>query len=197
MPIRTSSAARDQDSGVEPELPTRFDGLRRQADAVVDHMRPQIDAVSDYARDEPTKALLIAAATGAGLMALIALMARSSRPALPVPKASTLAAIRDAALDLADRAHTVASDTMDRWATTQKRAGEAYDSASTSVGTAADAASEAWKSLREQTAPVVDKLRPQIDAVTAYARDEPTRAALGVAAAGAVLVGLMTMLRRD
>jgi ElaB/YqjD/DUF883 family membrane-anchored ribosome-binding protein len=51
--------------------------IRDKTDAMVERIQPQISAVSDYARNEPTKAVLIAAATGAGLMALIALLARA------------------------------------------------------------------------------------------------------------------------
>ena len=67
----------------------------------------------------------------------------------------------------------------------------AADAAESVTETVADA----WKSLRDQAAPMVDKLRPQIEAATNYARDEPARTALGLAAAGAVLIGLMAMIR--
>jgi len=42
---------------------------------------------------------------------------------------------------------------------------------------------------------VVDKLKPQIDALASYAKEDPTRAALGVATAGALVIGLLAMLR--
>ena len=187
--------------------------LRDQTDAVVRRIQPQIDAVSSYARNEPTKAMLISAATGAALMGLVALIVRSggsSRPEVrDVGSAahSTLAAIREAAMDLADRAHSVAQNALD---STHKRAADALgagekratDAMSTAQKRAADAAesvtetvADAWKSLRDQAAPMVDKLRPQIEAATNYARDEPARTALGLAAAGAVLIGLMAMIR--
>ena len=80
-----------------------------QADAAVLRIQPQLAAVSTFARNEPTKALLISAAAGAALMGLIALMVRSSsRSPLGLggsalaAGASAMAAIRDAALDLAD-----------------------------------------------------------------------------------------------
>jgi len=60
----------------------------------------------------------------------------------------------------------------------------------------ADTVAETWASLRDQAAPVVDKLKPQIDALATYAKEDPTRAALGVATAGAVLIGLLSLLRR-
>src|SRR4030095_9290466 len=54
--------------------------IRDKTDAGVERIQPRIAAACDYARNEPTKALLIAAASGAGLMALLALLVRSSRP---------------------------------------------------------------------------------------------------------------------
>ena len=187
--------------------------LRDQTDAVVRRIQPQIDAVSSYARNEPTKAMLISAATGAALMGMVALIVRSGGSSRPdvrdVGSAahSTLAAIREAAMDLADRAHSVAQNALD---SSHKRAADALgagekratDAMSTAQKRAADAAesvtetvADAWKSLRDQAAPMVDKLRPQIEAATNYARDEPARTALGLAAAGAVLIGLMAMIR--
>lgn len=60
---------------------------QRGVDAVRDssqHLRDKALHASDsavgYIKDEPVKAMLIAAATGAALMALLSLMARSRRP---------------------------------------------------------------------------------------------------------------------
>ena len=60
---------------------------QRGVDAVRDssqHLRERALRASDsavgYVKDEPVKAMLIAAATGAALMALLGLMARSRRP---------------------------------------------------------------------------------------------------------------------
>ena len=58
-------------------LSERMRDVKDQASATLERWRPQLDSVASYARDEPTKALLIAAATGAGIMGLIALMSRS------------------------------------------------------------------------------------------------------------------------
>ena len=182
--------------------------IRDKTDAVVESIQPKIAAVSDYARNEPTKAVLIAAAAGAGLMALLALLARSSRPATPVSAGQrTMSAIRDAAIDLADRAHSVATQAI---GSAHKRASSAVDTAEQQASAAqeridavkqrasdvADSVAETWASLREQAAPVVDRLKPQFDALASYAKEDPTRAALGVATAGAVLIGLLALLRR-
>ena len=195
--------ASDEQASVTAELESSrvLQQIRDKTDAVVERIQPRIAAVSDYARSEPTKAVLIAAAAGAGLMALLALLARGSRPSPVGTGPRTMAAIRDAAIDLADRAHSVATETI---GAARKRASGAVDVAEQQAGDAkvrleamqkratdvADSVAETWASLREQAAPVVDKLKPQIDALATYAKDDPARAALGVATAGAVLIGL-------
>ena len=192
--------------------------LREKKDAAMESlqesMQPRIDAVSSFARNDPTKAVLISAATGAGLMALIALVVRvSNRPTNRTR--SAMATIRDAALDLADRAHNAATDAIaatherassaqdqveavqKRVQQAQKRAAELRQQAADAASSATDSATETWQSLRDQAAPVIERFRPQIDAVTSYAKEDPTRAALGAAAAGAVLLGLIAMIRRS
>jgi len=201
--------ARDEELSVTAELESGrvLQKIRDKTDEVVERMQPRIAAVSDYARNEPTKALLISAAAGAGLMALVALMARSPRSTPVSTGQRTMSAIRDAALDLADRAHSVASQAI---GAAHKRASSAADVADYQAGEAkqrleamqkrasevADSVAETWASLRDQAAPVVDKLKPQMDALATYAKEDPTRAALGVATAGAVLIGLLSLLRR-
>lgn len=185
----TASAAKDKIDDMVDDVdsgPPILQKLREQTDAMVERMRPQIDTVAGYARDEPAKAMLISAAVGAGLMGLLALVIRSGSrtAAVPVPKPGTLSGIRDAALDLADRAHHAASKAL---ASSQKQATSVADQAT-------DAIADTWKTIRDQTDPVIERFRPQIDAVTSYAKEEPARAALGLAAAGAVLLGLFAMI---
>lgn len=167
---------RDQADGL-------VDKVRPQIDAMVEKVRPQMDAIAAYAREEPTKALLISAAAGAGLMGLLGLMARPASRKEQATSAATsaMSALRDAAVDLADRAHDAA--------------GDALGSARKRASSAADTVAETWQSLREQAAPMVDKLRPQLDAVATYAKDEPARTALGVATVGAILLGLFSLAR--
>ena len=217
------------------EAATTLQKLRAQTDAVVERVRPQIDALSGYVRDEPTKSLLVAAATGAALMGLIALLTRpqSRTDELSSNAHSMLATMRDAALNLADRAHSAvdqAAATARKYTAqgqayadkgqkytdraskflaqsqkdadkAQKKAMKAAEKAQEQAESAGDDVSstvaDAWQSLRDQAAPVVDKLRPQIDAVTSYAKDEPARAALGVAVAGAALLGLLALVNRS
>jgi ElaB/YqjD/DUF883 family membrane-anchored ribosome-binding protein len=207
--MATSSSTTAQTTGDSNDSMTAVQRLREQADAVVERIQPQIAAVSSYAREEPTKALLISAAAGAALMGLFALVVRSgSRSPVESTAAagrSALAAIRDAALDLADSAQGMAADAV---ASAKKRvAGTAEESqkrAASSADSVSDAAADAWKKVRDQAAPLVekvrdqagplvDKIRPQIDAAAAYAKDEPVRAAIGLAAAGAIIAGLIAL----
>jgi hypothetical protein len=46
-------------------------------------------------------------------------------------------------------------------------------------------------------APVVDKIKPQLEAAAAYAKEEPARTALGLAAAGAIIAGLVALARQS
>jgi ElaB/YqjD/DUF883 family membrane-anchored ribosome-binding protein len=163
-----------------------------QASAVLDTIRPRIDAVSDYARAEPTKAMLIAAATGAGLMALVALAAgRSSSSRVKDLDRSDLAAALRSFAASAPKAVNDAADAGRKQASTMADAGREHASA------AADALADGWKQLREQAGPVMDRIRPQIDAVTTFAKEDPIKAAAGVAIAGAVLAGLVALLRSN
>lgn len=168
--------------------------LREKTDAVVDRIQPRIDAVATFARNDPTKAVLIAAATGAALMGVLGLLARSSRPSSPGARA--MASIRDAALDLADRAHDAATDAIGAAHQRANAAQQQVDAIQKRAGAVADSVTDTWQSLREQAAPVIERLRPQLDAVASYAKDDPARAAIGVATAGAVLVGLLSLLKR-
>ena len=220
----------DTDTGIDSQ--TAVQKLREQADAVVQRIQPQIAAVSTYARNEPTKALLISAATGAALMGLVALLVRSSGRSSPTSLASsTMTAIRDAALDLADSAQGMVADALDTTRshaadavesarsraaemadTARSRAADVADGARSRAASAADATrnraaaaaetvsesvADAWKKVRDQAGPVVDKVRPQVEAAANYVREDPTRAALGLAAAGAIIAGLVALARQS
>ena len=191
-------------------LSNTMQSVKDQASATLEKLRPQLDSVASYAKEEPTKALLIAAATGAGVMALVALMARgSSRPSL------SPSMLRDAAYDAADRMRGTAYDTAnrlrsaasDRTESARKSARDAADRAAAKaeglMQSTRDAAQSAYDGLadtvqqwKDQAAPLVDRVRPQIDAVTTYAKDDPGKALLIAAAAGAALMGLMSSLTR-
>lgn len=183
-------------SGISNAASRAADAVRQQADAALDQIRPKIDAVADYARNEPAKALLIAAATGAGLMALIALATRSnggsSKPAAvasAVEKSDFASALRDLAarIPTAAVAATAASDAADASKARISSIAEAV----------ADSVTDTLKNWRDQASPVVERIRPQLDAATAYAKEEPVKVALGVAVTGAILAGLVAALRSD
>lgn len=195
-------------------LSNTMQSVKDQASATFEKLRPQLDSVASYAKEEPTKALLIAAAAGAGVMALVALMARgSSRPSLSTDMLRSAAydaadRMRGTAYDTANRLRSAAADTADN---ARKSAREvARDAADRAAAKAEglmqstrDAAQSAYDGLadtvqqwKDQAAPLVDRVRPQIDAVTTYAKDDPGKALLIAAAAGAALMGLMSSLTR-
>jgi ElaB/YqjD/DUF883 family membrane-anchored ribosome-binding protein len=174
-------------------LSDRMRDVKDQASATLESLRPQLDSVATYAREEPTKALLIAAATGAGIMGLVALMSRSSGG-----RALSAELLRNAAYDAGDNARRsardIAREATDRASAkadalmkqTRGAAQNAYEGLSDTV--------QQWK---DQAAPLVDRVRPQIDTVMTYAKDDPGKALLIAAAAGAALMGLMSSLNRS
>lgn len=204
----TAATAGDSETSVKERVSAEsarvMQQLRDGKDAVVEKMQPQIEAVSTYARNEPTKAVLIAAAAGAGLMALVALMARSSGRS---SAASSLSALRDAAIGYAGRTSSSVNDAISaaqqradeaehRAAEGQKRLSELQKRVSATADDVSGTVSDTWQSLRAQAAPVVDRLRPQFDAVASYAKEDPARAAIGVATAVAAVLGLLTLINK-
>jgi len=195
-------------------LSNTMQSVKDQASATLEKFRPQLDSMASYAKEEPTKALLIAAAAGAGIMGLVALMARGGgRGALSADL------LRSAVYDTSDRVRSAAYDTADHTRKSAREAArDAADRAREAARDAADRASAKAESLmkstrgaaqsayeglsdtvqqwKDQAAPLVDRVRPQIDAVTTYAKDDPGKALLIAAAAGAALMGLMSSLSR-
>src|SRR5690349_12240306 len=91
-------------------ISNRMKNVKDQASATIERFRPQIDSMANYAREEPGKALLISAAVGAGLMGVVALLARSGNGS-SLPSAGRL---RQAAADAADSVRQAASESIDR-----------------------------------------------------------------------------------
>ncbi len=60
-------------------LQTGLEGVRHTTQQVTDSAKRARDGTVSYVRDEPVKSMLIAAATGAALMALISMMSHSQR----------------------------------------------------------------------------------------------------------------------
>jgi ElaB/YqjD/DUF883 family membrane-anchored ribosome-binding protein len=193
-------------------LSSRMQNVKDQANAALERLRPQIDTVANYAREEPGKALLISAAVGAGLMGLVALIARSGGGSSALPSTDKL---RQAAADAADSLRQAASDSIarvrkaalatadDARARAATRADDASDRADDLASTAKGKARQAYDSLadtmaqwRDQAGPLVDKVRPQLETVMDYAKDDPAKALLLAAAAGAALMGLLSTLTK-
>jgi len=192
-------------------ISNRMKNVKDQASATIERFRPQIDSMANYAREEPGKALLISAAVGAGLMGVVALLARSGTES-SMPSASRL---RQAAADAADSVRQAASESIDRLrkaardttGDARSRANDqlddARDQADSLTKTARGKAKQAYDSLsdtmsqwRDQAGPLVDKIRPQLDTVMDYAKDDPAKALLLAAAAGAALMGLVSTLTK-
>ena len=204
-------------------LSERMRGVKDQASATFERLRPQIDSVASYARDEPTKALLIAAATGAGIMGLIALMSRSGGGhRVPSSRAWREAAyemadrmrdsargvgdsvrqsarnlgdsVRRSARDTRDEARASANDMADRAA---RQADDAMRSGRGTAKAAYDSLGETMQQLKDQASPWMDKMRPQVDQVMTYAKDDPAKALMIAAAAGAALMGLINAFNSE
>ena len=192
-------------------ISNRMKNVKDQASATIERFRPQIDSMANYAREEPGKALLISAAVGAGLMGVVALLARSGNGS-SMPSTSRL---RQAAADAADSVRQAASESIDRLRKAARdtsddarsrandQLDDVRDQADSLTKTARGKAKQAYDSLsdtvsqwRDQAGPLVDKIRPQLDTVMDYAKDDPAKALLLAAAAGAALMGLVSTLTK-
>lgn len=162
--------------------------VKEEASATLGRFRPQFDSVTAYAKEEPTKALLIAAAVGAGVMGLVALIGRSGGGRRRLSLSETL---RQAASEAADTVHKAARDAADR---ASAKADGAMKSARGAAQSAYEGLSDTVQQWKDQAAPLVDRIRPQLDTVMTYAKDDPAKALLIAAAAGAALMGLMGLI---
>lgn len=192
-------------------LSSTMQNVKDQASATLERLRPGLDSVTSYAKDEPTKALLIAAATGAALVGLIALMGRSG-DSDRMPSARSLRRTaedaadgwRKAAADRSDDLREAASRKADKWhkaaadgsAAASSRTDDAIGSAKDAYQAAYDGLSETMQDWKNQASSLADRVRPQLETVTGYAKDDPAKALLIAAAAGAALVGLMSAMKR-
>ncbi|NUZ05105.1 hypothetical protein [Piscinibacter koreensis] len=199
--------------------------LQAQTTEVFDKLRPQLDMAAEYVRAQPVKTMLMAAACGAALMGVVTLAARPSRRGIDADDLRDLRdsidlddirdsmeteasrrgfsreEVRRVAQSAADKAAQFASEAYERAAAVASSAAERATSAAKTTRNAADDAldtlSETVKDWRDQAAPLVDKIKPQIDAVTSYARNEPAKSALAVAALGAAIAGVIALMNRD
>jgi gas vesicle protein len=198
-----TDASTDQTSsnnGDSPTLAKRFADtskrLQDQAGDLMDTVKPRIEAVTTYAKEEPMKTLLIAAACGAVVMGIVTLAARSGGR-----DRTSVRGLRRMAQDAADTAARMAHDTIDRASSAASSAAksgrDATQSGRDAASSAFDGLSDTVKNWKEQAAPYVERFQPQIDSVTAFAKNEPAKSAMLVAAAGALLAGLVTLANQS
>lgn len=140
-------------------------------------------ALTDLVERNPIASVLAAAAAGAGLMALVTLMARREpNPLAPVPLVSPRAfdyeALKKQIADLTDRL-------SDRVTTAAKAA--PVDAAKQRVSQAGDAIADGWSSVRDQALDALGRFEPQATAAIKVARENPVWTALVVGAVGALL----------
>lgn len=163
--------------------------VKEEASATLGRFRPQFDSVTAYVKEEPTKALLIAAAVGAGAMALVALIGRSGGGGRE--RRSLSDTLRQAAAEAADSVHKAAQDAASR---ASAKADGAMKSARGAAQSAYEGLTDTVQQWKDQAAPLVDRIRPQIDTVMTYTKDDPAKALLIAAAAGAALMALMGLI---
>ena len=164
----TSDSVTDQPAG-KAMLDSFTDSMgkaREQMSALAESMQPQLDELAIYIKDEPAKAVLMAAGAGA-LVAALLLSTRTRRGMLPSASriGSSLSGLVDSARDMLDQAGSMAADGVsdarkrfageadDRIAKGAKQARAARDAAADAAGKAADKAGDGWsdgmQSLRD------------------------------------------------
>ena len=128
---------------------------RGQMSALAESMQPQLDELVIYIKDEPAKAVLMAAGAGA-LVAALLLSTRTRRGMLPSASriGSGLSGLVDSARDMLDQAGSMAADGVsdarkrfageadERIAKGAKQARAARDAAADAAGKAADKAAD-------------------------------------------------------
>lgn len=140
-------------------------------------------ALTDLVERNPIPAVLAAAAAGAGLMALVALMARRDPdPLASVPLASS-SALRGIDFEtlkqqVADLTHRL----TDRVANAVPA-----DAAKQRVEQATDALADGWGTVRDQALEALGRFEPQASAAIKAARENPVWTALIVGAVGALV----------
>lgn len=163
---RALNAARQAASKALAALSDLTQSVREQGAALAEKLRPQLDSAASYAKDRPVKTLLISAALGAAVVGLIALLSPPGRRAASSMKSS----LGDAAADAYDTVRGGVADSVD---------------------SLRDKAAAASDLLREQAAAAGERLRQPIDSVAAYTQEDPTKALLIAAVAGAVAMALI------
>ena len=136
--------------------------------------------LTDLVERNPVPAVLAAAAVGAGLMALLAVMARrDSGPLAPVPTVAPRGidfdALKRQIADLADRVTRAMP----------------VDTAKERVEHVGDAIADGWSTVRDQALDALGRFEPQASAAIKVAREHPVWSALIVGAVGALIASQM------
>ncbi|MES3013948.1 MAG: hypothetical protein V4750_09510 [Pseudomonadota bacterium] len=147
--------------------------------------RTPAHSFADLVERNPMPAVLAAAAAGAGLMALVALMARRDPdPLAPVPLGASRGidydALKRQIADLADRLKHAAP----------------VDAAKHRAEHAGASIADGWSTVRDQALEALDRFEPQASAAIKAARENPVWTALIVGAIGA-LVGSQLLGKGD
>lgn len=144
---------------------------------------PAWDAAHDLVGANPVATIIVSAAAGAGLVALLALANRDSSG--PLQSVNNLRGAGEKAYDklqaqLSDLAQVVLAALPSK------------DDMQRSASAAGDRASDAWGNVREQTRSVLAQVAPKVDATRAMARENPMWVALVVGVIGALVGSLVT-----
>lgn len=141
-------------------------------------------AFTDLVEHNPVPAVLAAAAAGAGLMALVSLMARRDPdPRAPAPtitptitpRSIDYEALKQQIADLADRVTRAVP----------------VDAAKQRVEHVGDALADGWSTVRDQALDALGRFEPQASAAIKAARANPVWSALIVGAVGALIASQM------
>lgn len=132
--------------------------------------------LTDFVERNPVPAVLAAAAAGAGLMALLSLMARREPdPLAPVPLVTSrgvdFEALRRQIAAIADRLSTAAP----------------VDAARQRAEHAGENIADGWSAVRDQALDALHRFEPQASAAIKAARENPMLTALVVGAVGALV----------
>ncbi len=156
---------------MSPEIP---EAVAASADDAAETISASL---AGYVSRNPVQSALGAAAAGAGLMALLALMARNDPPdpKAPVPTITSRGfdyeSLKNQIADLADRVSRAVPT----------------DEARQRVGDAGDAIADGWSHLREQTISALGRFEPEASAAIKAARENPVWTALIVGAVSALI----------
>ncbi len=150
--------------------------------------------LTDLVVANPVPSVLAAAATGAGLMALVALMAR---PNARLPSLSELQSMaKDAAPSSVDTpdvgsVRSQLADLLERVSSSLPTKSDAKQTLTGVGDSARDSALSAWDAVRDQAASVLDTVQPQLKsattAATKVARENPLWSAVAAAVVGTLI----------